>query len=152
MPLFLWCPSLLLDSLFDGICCLFSGFASFLLLGSQAFVLSSSTVVIDVFFLALLLCGGALFLVVASASFGSPVPFATWSPFGMSLGSLGSMSRSGLRVPFPWWSPIGSCLHFSSSSDFFVSKVPWLSLELCLVVVSGFLTDGVLLFVLVQFR
>ena len=59
-----------------------------------------------------------------SASFGSPVPFTTWSPFGMSQGLLVTLSHSGLRVLFPWWSPLWSCLRFNYSSDSFASSVP----------------------------
>ena len=96
-----------------------------------------------------------------SASFGSPVPFATWSPFGTSQGLWFPLSRSGLRVPFPWWSPFGSCLRFNYSSDSFASAVPlatWSPFGMSLAFLealsrssSRFLTGGVLLFVLVQF-
>ena len=72
---------------------LFRDLLVYLLLGFGAFVHHFSPDVIGVFFLALLLWGRALFLVVTSASLGSPVPFAKWSPFGTSQGLLGPLSR-----------------------------------------------------------
>ena len=96
-----------------------------LLLGFGVFVSRSSAGVLGIFFLALFLCGRALFQVVTSASFGAPVPFAMWLPFGTSQGLLGPLSHSGLKVPFTRWSPAGSCLRFSFFSDSFASKVPF---------------------------
>ena len=98
----------------------------------------------------------------SSDSFESAVPLATWSPFGMSQGLLVLLSRSGLRVPFLWCSPFGVVYTFhlllchirvyGSLSDLVALwGCIWLSLGLCLILVSGFLTGGVLLFVLVPF-
>ena len=70
-----------------------------------------------------LLCGNTSFC-SASASFGSLVPFETWSPLGMIQGRLHPLSLSVLRVPSMWWSPFCIMSLFGSSSDSFASTVP----------------------------
>ena len=69
------------------------------------------------------LCGAVSFC-SASASFGSPVPFAKWFPFGTSQGLLCPLYLSILRGPSMWWSPFCLVSPFPSSSASFASMVP----------------------------
>ena len=57
-----------------------------------------------------------------SASFGSPVPFATWSPFGTSQGLVFPISL-GFLVSIPCWTPLGH-ISIQYFYDSFASAVP----------------------------
>ena len=80
----------------------------------------------------------------SSDSFASKVPLAMWSPFGMSLASVGSLSRSGFK--FLWrrgspFHPHSARLAIRSSSGSFLCVFPWWN-DLCLH--CGFAYRGVL--------